>query len=721
MNHMSRIVIASVAMICLLPHSHALANTASISANNYSLSLDVGYTSAGSLIYFTTYDGSAGFPVHDTVGGYYVFNGELKPTSPGSGTYRGDYVAWDSYNGIYEYGNYTLTFPTTDSDGNGCPDILQPDKAVNSALTGTAHSDWRLDGYTLNYTASGPFRRTAGSDTGTYSLTLSYGSQSVTADGTMYLSHWNGTVSYTPWSPTLALTITLVQPDGDRRTLSGTTSYAINSANQISIAACVLSDELSRSYSVGAFTMQRSGNRYRGNATLVDGNKETSWGDYRDCWVEIVDANDANGNGIPDLSDPVATRVIGLSGNLAFGGVQIGTTASRTLTISNTGNSPLTVNSISYPTGFSGAWSGSIAAGGSHNVIVTFAPTSMGSYGGMISIDSDATSGTSTLLASGTGSCIYTLSATSASIAAGRTNDSITIYAGSGCAWTATSSASWIHASSNGTGDGTLSYAVDANFGVARSGIITVQGQVFTIHQAENILSSIGNTPVVAVGDTVFFGPGLFGIATNPASCLWDFGDGQTSIDCEPSHVFSHCGPIIVTYIATEGVSSLTYAFVVSVACPFDESLKPVALSVKSNFAPGKLDTASLKGVLNLPVGITMTNFAAQLSIGSVEIPFTLDGKGKGVSGNAVTGVSSVKFSRKGKPVGSNQLWQVSAKFKGDFDALWAADGLANTNVLNQPLTVPVLLLLDTEPPESFYIEKPVLYNATQDKSGSAK
>jgi hypothetical protein len=41
--------------------------------------------------------------------------------------------------------------------------------------------------------------------------------------------------------------------------------------------------------------------------------------------------------------------------------------------------------------------------------------------------------------------------------------------------------------------------------------------------------------------------------------------------------------------------------------------------------------------------------------------------------------------------------------------------------VVNQPLTVPVLLLLDTDPPESFYIEKPVLYKATQGKSGSAK
>jgi hypothetical protein len=34
---------------------------------------------------------------------------------------------------------------------------------------------------------------------------------------------------------------------------------------------------------------------------------------------------------------------------------------------------------------------------------------------------------------------------------------------------------------------------------------------------------------------------------------------------------------------------------------------------------------------------------------------------------------------------------------------------------------MPVWLLLGTDPPESFFIEKELLYKATQDKSGSAK
>lgn len=97
------------------------------------------------------------------------------------------------------------------------------------------------------------------------------------------------------------------------------------------------------------------------------------------------------------------TRVISLSGDLAFGNVTVGSSSQRTLNIANTGNSTLTVNSISYPSGFSGNWSGTIVAGGSQNVPVTFSPSSATSYSGNLTVNSDATSGTATRAVSGTG------------------------------------------------------------------------------------------------------------------------------------------------------------------------------------------------------------------------------------------------------------------------------------------------------------------------------
>ncbi|MFB3853554.1 MAG: carboxypeptidase regulatory-like domain-containing protein [Vicinamibacterales bacterium] len=105
----------------------------------------------------------------------------------------------------------------------------------------------------------------------------------------------------------------------------------------------------------------------------------------------------------------VAARIIGLSGNLAFGSVPAQTTATRVLTISNSGTGALTVSGINYPVGFSGAWSGSIPPGGSQPVTVTFAPTAVASYGGTVTVNSDGTSGANTIAASGTGAPVGTV------------------------------------------------------------------------------------------------------------------------------------------------------------------------------------------------------------------------------------------------------------------------------------------------------------------------
>ena len=102
------------------------------------------------------------------------------------------------------------------------------------------------------------------------------------------------------------------------------------------------------------------------------------------------------------------TRVISLSGNLAFGSAPLGTTVTRPLTISNTGSAVLTVAGITYPAGFSGAWSGTIPAGGSQTVTVAFAPTSATTYSGTVTVNADQTAGTNTLAVSGQGTAPLT-------------------------------------------------------------------------------------------------------------------------------------------------------------------------------------------------------------------------------------------------------------------------------------------------------------------------
>ena len=98
------------------------------------------------------------------------------------------------------------------------------------------------------------------------------------------------------------------------------------------------------------------------------------------------------------------TKIISLAGDMEFGDVAVGETGTSTLTISNSGNTALTVSGISYPGGFSGDWaSGIIAAGDSQNVDVTFTPAKAEGYAGNIVVSSDATSGTGSITASGNG------------------------------------------------------------------------------------------------------------------------------------------------------------------------------------------------------------------------------------------------------------------------------------------------------------------------------
>ena len=82
--------------------------------------------------------------------------------------------------------------------------------------------------------------------------------------------------------------------------------------------------------------------------------------------------------------------------------------------------------------------------------------------------------------------CTYSLSPGSASPGAGLTTGTLTVTAGTGCAWTATSNATWITitAGASGTGNGTVGYSVAANGGAARTGTLTVGGQTFTVTQA---------------------------------------------------------------------------------------------------------------------------------------------------------------------------------------------------------------------------------------------
>ncbi len=82
--------------------------------------------------------------------------------------------------------------------------------------------------------------------------------------------------------------------------------------------------------------------------------------------------------------------------------------------------------------------------------------------------------------------CTYSISPANLTTSANASSSNmVTITTQSGCTWTATTTESWvtIYSGASGSGSGTVSFAIAANTGPGRTGIITIAGQTLTISQ----------------------------------------------------------------------------------------------------------------------------------------------------------------------------------------------------------------------------------------------
>ena len=81
--------------------------------------------------------------------------------------------------------------------------------------------------------------------------------------------------------------------------------------------------------------------------------------------------------------------------------------------------------------------------------------------------------------------CAYSISTTSYSAGAAGGSQAVTVTAGAGCPWTASSDADWITtATPGGTGPGTVTLNVAATSGPTRSGTVTIAGHALTVTQS---------------------------------------------------------------------------------------------------------------------------------------------------------------------------------------------------------------------------------------------
>ena len=86
--------------------------------------------------------------------------------------------------------------------------------------------------------------------------------------------------------------------------------------------------------------------------------------------------------------------------------------------------------------------------------------------------------------------CTYAIAPSGRSHGAGADSGTVEVTTSPSCVWAAASHDSWlvVSGSSSGTGSGTVTYAVAANAGSARTGTLTIAGQTFTVTQEDGTL-----------------------------------------------------------------------------------------------------------------------------------------------------------------------------------------------------------------------------------------
>jgi Metallo-peptidase family M12B Reprolysin-like/Viral BACON domain len=170
--------------------------------------------------------------------------------------------------------------------------------------------------------------------------------------------------------------------------------------------------------------------------------------------------------------------------------------------------------------------------------------------------------------------CSYSLSPTSASVAAGGGSGTTSVTAASGCAWNATSSASWLTVSSatSGTGSAAIAYAAGTNTGAARSANLTIGDATFLVTQDAAAPSSAG-AAVALSASQIQFGNVQVGKTGRPKSVTLSNSGGSTltitsltSGGANPTEFVRSGTCAVGTALASGQSCSLQYVFAPTVA-----------------------------------------------------------------------------------------------------------------------------------------------------------
>jgi PKD repeat protein len=225
-----------------------------------------------------------------------------------------------------------------------------------------------------------------------------------------------------------------------------------------------------------------------------------------------------------------------------------------------------------------------------------------------------------------------------------------------------------------------------------------------------NAMLCLSNACIVVAGDTNVFSVE----ATDPnnltLSYTWDFGDGASSAassDNIATHVYTNCGPYNASVTVSDGIDSTNAGLTVSVPCAMDLS----NLKLQANFKKPGLDTCAIKGTFGgVPEDFSVTNAAVTLDVGGATVDIQLNKGGSGANKNG-----NINFSHNKK----TGVWTFTGNLKGDLKDSWAAYGITSNAVKDTAVSVPSLLILQSDTVESFAAEPPLTYKNPSGKSGT--
>ena len=200
--------------------------------------------------------------------------------------------------------------PDTDANANGVVDFFEVSQAVTSVQT---EGDFYTDEDSGWVTAM--WNRVAGSATGTC-LVRAVGDVSGPLPDfvhTFELLEYTGPLNFMPGISNISGSIRLSQSPSSASTLAGSVVVAkdpTNRFNEMTLLAGSWTNAVGQSWARQESRLQRDQVRkirYSGRVDFADGDPSTAEPDYTAWELTVSDPNDANADGVPDLSDdPVA-------------------------------------------------------------------------------------------------------------------------------------------------------------------------------------------------------------------------------------------------------------------------------------------------------------------------------------------------------------------------------------------------------------------------------